>query len=45
VMEVRFLNYIMPYETEFRITVSATDLARNIAEDTYWFTTIERRGR
>lgn len=45
VMEVRFLNYTMPYETEFRITVSATDLTGNIAEDTYWFTTIGRIGR
>jgi len=45
VMEVRFLNYTMPYETEFRITVSATDLAVNIAEDTYWFTTMKRAGR
>ncbi len=44
-MEVRFLNYTMPYEKEFRITVSATDLAGNTAEDIYWFTTIERRGR
>ena len=40
VMEVRFLNYTMPYGTEFRITVSATDLAVNIAEDTYWFITM-----
>jgi hypothetical protein len=45
VMEVRFLNYAMPYETEFRITVSATDLARNTAEDIYWFTTIAREER
>ena len=43
-MEVTFLNYTTPYETEFRITVSATDLAGNIAEDIYWFTTRAKEG-
>ena len=38
------IRYAMSY-WKFRVAISATDMAGNIAEDTYWFITIKRRGR
>jgi hypothetical protein len=42
VLTITFLQYSMPNETEFVITVSATDLAGNTAELEYGFTTMEK---
>ena len=40
VLEISFLDYIMPYGIEMVILLSATDLAGNEAELTYSFTTM-----
>jgi hypothetical protein len=41
-LTVNFLKYSMPNETEFSITVSASDAAGNTAEVTYGFTTMAK---
>jgi hypothetical protein len=41
-LTVSFLKYSMPNETEFTITVSASDAAGNTAELTYGFTTMAK---
>lgn len=39
-LEIRFLGYAMPYETEFTIKLYARDFAGNeLAKSTYSFTT------
>jgi len=40
VLYVDFVDYKMPYDTEFRITLSGTDFSRNeLATTEYWFRT------
>jgi hypothetical protein len=41
-LNIKFLQYSMPNETPFTITLAATDLAGNAAELTYSFTTMAK---
>ncbi len=45
-LEIKFLDYTMPYETYFEIEISATDMAGLGSEDMqYWFTTMAKEAR
>lgn len=41
-LEIKFLDYNMPYGTEFKIRLSATDRAGNSSNLDYWFTTMTK---